>query len=210
MQKELNLTGSTCKKYMESLKRVIHQARKENYLNQGQMEFMFDDIKIRMTKPKRTFLEPEEIKKWRKIRFTKEKEHLQRDRDLFLFQIYTGYYYKDLQIFNKIQLTKDQEYGYFIIGARDKNDNQTIIPLFKFPNAQQIIEKYSELNKLFPNLHDQVIQMYPSGDNHIIVEFVSSGTAPDSSKFELPICTILTIENGMITKDFTYFDNFEE
>lgn len=75
---------------------------------------------------------------------------------------------------------------------------------------QQIIEKYSELNKLFPNLYDQVIQMYPSGDNHIIVEFVSSGTAPDSSKFELPICTILTIENGMITKDFTYFDNFEE
>lgn len=143
MQKELNLTGSTCKKYMESLKRVIRQARKENYLNQGQMEFMFDDIKIRMTKPKRTYLEPEEIKRWRKLRFTKEKEHLQRDRDLFLFQIYTGYYYKDLQIFNKTQLTKDPEYGYFIIGARDKNDNQTIIPLFKFPYAQQIIEKYA-------------------------------------------------------------------
>jgi len=75
---------------------------------------------------------------------------------------------------------------------------------------QQIIEKYSELNKVFPDLHDEVIQVYPSGDNHIIVEFVSSGTAPDSSKFELPICTILTIENGRITKDFTYFDNFEE
>ena len=75
---------------------------------------------------------------------------------------------------------------------------------------QQIIEKYSELNKVFPDLHDEVIQVYPSIDNHIIVEFVSSGTAPDSSKFELPICTILTIENGRITKDFTYFDNFEE
>ncbi|MDD2986970.1 nuclear transport factor 2 family protein [Flavobacterium sp.] len=75
---------------------------------------------------------------------------------------------------------------------------------------QQIIDKYSELNKVFPDLHDQVIQIYPSGDKHIIVEFVSSGTAPDSSKFELPICTILTIENGIITKDFTYFDNFDE
>lgn len=75
---------------------------------------------------------------------------------------------------------------------------------------QQIIDKYSELNKIFPDLHDQVIQVYPSGDKHIIVEFVSSGTAPDHSKFELPICTILTIENGFITKDFTYFDNFEE
>ncbi len=75
---------------------------------------------------------------------------------------------------------------------------------------QQIIDKYSELNKVFPDLHDQVIQVYPSGDKHIIVEFVSSGTASDCSKFELPICTILTIENGIITKDFTYFDNFEE
>lgn len=75
---------------------------------------------------------------------------------------------------------------------------------------QQIIDKYSELNKIFPDLHDQVIQTYPSGDKHIIVEFVSTGTAPDKSKFELQICTILTIENGIITKDFSYFDNFEE
>lgn len=75
---------------------------------------------------------------------------------------------------------------------------------------QQIIDKYSELNEIFPDVHDEVIQIYPSGGNHIIVEFVSSGTAPDNSKFELPICTIFTIENGIITKDFTYFDNFEE
>lgn len=75
---------------------------------------------------------------------------------------------------------------------------------------QQTIDKYTELNKVFPDLHDQVIQIYPSGKNHVIVEFVSSGTAPDNTKFELPICTIFTIENGLISKDFTYFDNFEE
>lgn len=75
---------------------------------------------------------------------------------------------------------------------------------------QQIIDKYSDLNKVFPDLNDKIIQMYPSGEKHIIVEFVSSGTATDNSKFELPICTIFTIENGLITKDFSYFDNFEE
>lgn len=77
-------------------------------------------------------------------------------------------------------------------------------------SRQQIQDKYAELNKVFPDLHDKVIQIYPSGEKHIIVEFVSTGTAPDNSKFELPICTIFTIENGLITKDFTYFDNFEE
>lgn len=74
----------------------------------------------------------------------------------------------------------------------------------------EIIAKYAELNGIFSDIHDSVIQIYPSGDKNIIVEFVSSGTAPDNSKFELPICVIFTIENGKITKDFSYFDNFEE
>jgi ketosteroid isomerase-like protein len=74
----------------------------------------------------------------------------------------------------------------------------------------QTVEKYSTLNKIFPNLKDEVIKMYPSGDKHIVVEFKSSGTGADNSTFELPICAIFTIENGLITKDFTYFDNFKE
>lgn len=74
---------------------------------------------------------------------------------------------------------------------------------------KQTEDKYAELNEIFPDLHDEVIQIYSSGENHIIVEFISTGTAPDNSKLELPICTIFTIEKGLITKDFTYFDNFQ-
>jgi len=74
----------------------------------------------------------------------------------------------------------------------------------------EFVKKYTELNHVFPDLNDKVIQVYPSGDKNIIVEFISTGTAPDQSKFELPISTIFTIENGKITKDFTYYDNFEE
>ena len=73
----------------------------------------------------------------------------------------------------------------------------------------QTFKKYSELNQLFPDLKDSVINIYPSGDNNIVVEFISTGTAPDKTTFKLPICTIFTIENGLITKDFTYYDNFE-
>lgn len=76
--------------------------------------------------------------------------------------------------------------------------------------GKELADKYEELQQIFADLKDEVLQMYPSGDKHVIVEFVSSGTAPDGSKFELPICTIFTIENEKITKDFTYFDNFEE
>jgi ketosteroid isomerase-like protein len=75
---------------------------------------------------------------------------------------------------------------------------------------EQIVKKYEELSQAFPDVKDEVVSIYPSGDKHIIVEFISTGTAPDSSKFELPICTIFTFENGLIIKDFTYYDNFEE
>ena len=76
--------------------------------------------------------------------------------------------------------------------------------------GKELAGKYEELHQIFADLKDEVLEMYPSGEKHVIVEFISSGTALDGSKFELPICTIFTIENGKITKDFTYFDNFEE
>jgi hypothetical protein len=72
---------------------------------------------------------------------------------------------------------------------------------------EQTIKKYSELQQMFPNIKDEIVRIYPSDSTHVVVEFVSSGTAHDGSSFRLPICTILTIERGLITKDFTYFDN---
>lgn len=108
--------------------------------------------------------------------------------------------------FNNHKWTKMAQMYSEIADFKDPSLGQGIIK----QKRQQIIEKYSELNKIFPDLKDQVIQTYPSGENHIIVEFLSSGTGPDNSKFELPICTVFTIENGLITKDFSYFDNFNE
>lgn len=72
----------------------------------------------------------------------------------------------------------------------------------------QIEKKYADLNAMFKDVHDEVINIYPSGTKNIAVEFISTGTAPDSTQFKLPICTIFTIENLLITKDYTYYDNF--
>lgn len=143
MQTAQNLQGAACKKYMEAFKKVIRQARKENFLDPAQMEFLFEDIRIKVPRAKRTFLEPHEIKVWKELSFKNDEQHLERDRNLFLFQIYTGYYYKDLLIFMKDQLLEDEQYGFIIVGARDRNNNQTVVPLFKFPNAAIIMKKYA-------------------------------------------------------------------
>lgn len=71
----------------------------------------------------------------------------------------------------------------------------------------QIVKEYTALQQQFGDVKDSVVAVYPSGDKKVIVEFVASGTLPDKSRFQLPICTIFTIENGKITKDYTYFDN---
>lgn len=74
----------------------------------------------------------------------------------------------------------------------------------------QIVKEYVELQKMFPDVQDSVVTVYPSGKNNVIVEFVAKSTNPDKTISELPICTVFTIENGKITKDFTYFDNSQK
>ncbi|MDW3192969.1 MAG: nuclear transport factor 2 family protein [Cytophagales bacterium] len=70
-----------------------------------------------------------------------------------------------------------------------------------------IIAHYTALNEMIPDVKDSVISIHPSG-NTVIVEFISMGTAPDGTRFSLPICAIMTFENGLIVKDHVYYDNF--
>ena len=75
-------------------------------------------------------------------------------------------------------------------------------------SRKETIDKYTGMQQMFPDVRDEIVAVYNSGDKNVIVEFVSTGTAPDGTKFELPIVSIFTIEEGMIVKDWTYYDNF--
>lgn len=73
---------------------------------------------------------------------------------------------------------------------------------------KELIRKYSELEAFIPNVHDSILNSYPSGNQQVIVEFLSTGSSADGFHLELPICTIFTIQNDLIVEDFTYYDNF--
>lgn len=122
----------------------------------------------------------------------------------------------------KIDTTENEKIAKQLFVEFNKHDWQKMANLyienaeFKEPGSkmklhkksrEQIVKEYSELQMMFPDVQDSLVAIYPSGKNNVIVEFVSKGTNPDKTKFELPICTIFTIENGKITKDYTYFDN---
>ncbi|NJM80530.1 MAG: nuclear transport factor 2 family protein [Flavobacterium sp.] len=89
----------------------------------------------------------------------------------------------------------------------DFKDPSLGIAIVKQSRAQTI-QKYTELNKVFTDIKDSVVAMYPINNTAVVVEFISKGTAPNGSKFELPICSILTVnDKGLIEKDYTYYDN---
>jgi site-specific recombinase XerD len=139
---------ATIKSYWDKLKVVLtHAAKKDHFLDHVEFERYFEEVKISIPKKKEgQHLEIEEIQRLRKLQFSEKDKGLARDRDLFLFQVYTGFYYKDLQILRKDQLFNDIEQGLYIIGERDKNSNATIIPLFKFSYASTIIKQYNDIN----------------------------------------------------------------
>jgi ketosteroid isomerase-like protein len=81
-------------------------------------------------------------------------------------------------------------------------------PSFEKPvnDLQFITKHHEELAAYFPDIQDHVKAIYPSGKN-VIVEFVAKGTSIKGEPFSLPICTVLTFENGKVVRDATYYDN---
>lgn len=77
-------------------------------------------------------------------------------------------------------------------------------PEYVTKTRAEIVSKYTELQKLFPDIHDQVIGMYPYGDK-VTIEFISTGTF-DTLTLKLPIISVLTFKDGLILKDATYYD----
>lgn len=70
---------------------------------------------------------------------------------------------------------------------------------------KQIAEKYAAMASQIPDLNDAIQHIYVHGDK-VIVEFIATGTLSDKKTFRLPICSVLTLKNGKIIRDATYYD----
>jgi len=161
------LVGSTINGYFNAIKKVVYWSRKDHHITKEHQESIFEDVHIKVGKAKKDHLELDEVKEWIDYQFTEQFRVYERDRDMFQLLIYTGYYYNDLRELLKSEYKKDPEYGPYLKSDRYKNDNLAIIPLWKFPKAVDLIEKYRDSDTKSPYLlrRDAFIEDQPFNRN---------------------------------------------
>lgn len=123
-----SLKSSTVAKELKMFKRVLQFAVSERYIDVNPFQ-----IKIKTDKLEYHPLTPQEIEVLWNHKITNER--IEKVRDLFIFQCYTGLSYCDMAT-----LTKDDIVDGVIYKNRRKTDVKSIIPLL--PVSKTILEKY--------------------------------------------------------------------
>lgn len=122
------LKHNTTNKELKKLKRILEFAVKERYIDVNPFRLTLREEKIEydvLSKDDIDFL----------LKFDIREDRLNKVRDCFVFQCYTGLAYSDM-----VQLTKDDITDDVIIKRRQKTDIQYVVPLL--PVAKNILEKY--------------------------------------------------------------------
>lgn len=122
------LKHNTTNKELKKLKRILEFAVKEGYISVNPFR-----LTLREEKLDYDVLTKDDIDILLNCKFSEDR--LDKVRDCFIFQCYTGLAYSDMA-----QLTKDDIQDDVIYGRRQKTDIQYVVPLL--PVAKNILEKY--------------------------------------------------------------------
>lgn len=122
------LKVNTTNKELKKLKRILEFAVKERYIDVNPFR-----LTLREEKLEYDVLTKDDIDILLNCKFSEDR--LDKVRDCFIFQCYTGLAYSDMA-----QLTKDDIQDDVIYGRRQKTDIQYVVPLL--PVAKNILEKY--------------------------------------------------------------------
>lgn len=154
--KSQKIADPTCVKNMKILKQYVLLAKAKGYIEIDP----FEGYKARKGKSKDPiFLTEEEVKLIKE--YTPDYGYLERAKDLFLFQCFTGLAYADLMAFSKesIQLLD----GYKTIRSNRVKTDENFISLF-LPDAESIADKYKyELPRLTNQKYNEYLKEVATG-----------------------------------------------
>ncbi len=150
------LSTNTTTKYLKQLKAIFNRA-----LRFGHIEVIpFNAFKFNHEQTQREFLTNEEITKLEE--FVAPNESLKRVRDMFLFSIFTGLRYSDVNNLKNNNLVIDKDGNPFVKFTIVKTNKNLFIPLTN--KAYEIVKKYEDeseiTGKLLPIISNQKINAY--------------------------------------------------
>lgn len=155
LQKKVKFKNSTIIKHFSFLRWFLRWAKKKGYNNNDTFEFF--KPKLKTVQKKIIFLTQAEIKKLKEYKISKQKNYLERVRDIFLFQCFTGLRYSDVENLKKSDIKEN-----FIEVTTVKTSDSLIIELND--HSKVILEKYKDKyydnNKALPVITNQRMNEY--------------------------------------------------
>jgi len=148
------LNDNSSNKYLAVLRHIVYEAMKRGYIDKNLNPF--DDFKIKKIRTKTECLQPEEISKLEKLVFLDSQPGLEKARDMFLFSVYTGLRFSDLQqISNKtVKFEKDGVYIDLISVKTKKPKKENLALYFKskkgLSRPEALMHKYRDQLKFEP------------------------------------------------------------
>lgn len=127
---------TTCYKHYQRFSRMIRNAMHKGYLE----KYPFEHYKIRMPKKKIEYLTQEEIERIENKEF--KVERLDSIRDIFVFCIYTGLAFAEVESLQPENITTGMDGELWLNIHRKKTDKYYQVPLF--PKAIEVLEKYKK------------------------------------------------------------------
>ena len=150
LQDDLKFKNSTILKMFSRLRRFFRWGMKKGYHSNNAFEF-FKPI-LKTSKKKIIFLNQNELKTLREFSIPENKAHLEKVRDFFLFQCYTGLRYSDAANLKQSDI-KEEHIEVNILKTTDR------LNIDLNSHSKAILEKYKDIhlyeNKVFSIISNQ-------------------------------------------------------
>lgn len=136
LKTERNCQQNTVNRYMKCFKKIVNLAIANEWMHKNP----FAGIRIQEKEVIKEILTKDEIERIMQKRFALPR--LEYVRDVFVFCIFTGLAYIDVNNLRKEHIVRDNNGDVWIRKTREKTNNMCNIPLLKIP--QIILEKYKD------------------------------------------------------------------
>ena len=139
IKKELHT--NTIEKYMRHIRTYVNRAIDKGYMNVTQ--YPFRRFKLKKEETHREHLTTEEVKKIEELIIPKGKEYLQKIKDIFLFECYTGLRFSDITSLSKNNF-RNEDKGVWLVMTMQKTTTEIRLPIYILENGKplEIVKRY--------------------------------------------------------------------